>query len=114
MNKNSHLTLNSSGSWMEKLQHLHRLRQANLDKAKVWARVYLKDPALLVRAAAVEVLAESLLAEDIPLLKQQMVDERNYHKGRALFVVNQVQQILNKHELISLSSDVKSYQIKGE
>jgi|GEM_PF-4742061 hypothetical protein len=83
-------------SWQDKVQTLLRLRNESLTQAKILARVYVKDSALLVRFAAVEVLAESLLSEDLPLLKEQLKDERNYYKGRALLVVERVQQLLAK------------------
>lgn len=85
-------------SWDRKIFNLHQLRERQPIQAKKLARSLLDDPALLVRSVAVDVLLENPDDEDIELLKKQLNNPNNYHRGKELFIIHQIQYGLKKVE----------------
>ncbi len=75
-----------SQEWFMRNAGLVAMSSMPRDYALVWARRLSRDPALVVRTAAIQLLAEVGASDVEPLLWEQLYAAENFHQGQSLFV----------------------------
>lgn len=83
-----------SKEWYMRNAGLVGIEHLNPLEAKKAARKLLKDKALVVRSAAVQVLAKDFVTSDRGLLWEQLYDKKNFRKGQSLWIRSQVLAVL--------------------
>lgn len=85
--------------WFMRNAGLVGMQYVNEIEAKKSARKLLKDKALIVRSAAVDVLAKDCSSKDRELLWEQLHDKINFRKGQSLWIRSQIVKILSEGPL---------------
>lgn len=80
--------------WFMRNAALVSLQKIGLDHAVDPAKVLLKDKALVVRSAAVDVLAKKLTLENRQLLAQEMDQSYNFKKSKSLWIRPKIFEII--------------------
>ncbi|AGH96001.1 hypothetical protein [Pseudobdellovibrio exovorus] len=89
--------------WFMRNAALVALKKINQQEARQEARKLIKDKALVVRSAAVDILAEDLVAsDDRRLLMEELNQDYNFNKKSSLWIR---QQILEKLSDTATASD---------
>lgn len=90
----------NSNQWHWRSSALLQLQQKDSAKALKAARKLIKDPALVVRSYAAQILIDSNLNTDKKLLKSELFSDYNFNKGKSLFIRKQIINGLNRNDLI--------------
>lgn len=98
-----------SSEWYMRNASLVALAKVNLPEAQKQAKLLMHDPALVVRSAAVDVLAMELNEENKNLLFNELSKPYNFNKKNSLWIRK---QIIEKFFNVAASAD-KSYFIKS-
>ncbi len=98
-----------SSEWYMRNASLVALAKVNLPEAQKQAKLLMNDPALVVRSAAVDVLAMELSEENKNLLFNELSKPYNFNKKNSLWIRK---QIIEKFFNVAGSAD-KSYFIKS-
>ena len=80
--------------WFMRNAALVSLQKIGLDHAIDPAKVLLKDKALVVRSAAVDILAKKLTLENRQLLAQEMDQTYNFKKSKSLWIRPKIFEII--------------------
>lgn len=87
-----------SSQWFMRSAGLTALESLDMKKAKSWARYQLqKDPALMVRMKAFEVLAKEPDDKTLDLFWQKISSSDSYHHKKSLWIRNDLAVALSKH-----------------
>lgn len=90
----------SSNQWHWRSSALLQLQQKDALKAVKAARKLIKDPALVVRSYAAQVLIQSNTLNDRKILKAELFSDYNFNKGKSLFIRKQIINGLDRQEII--------------
>lgn len=93
----------NSNQWHWRSSALLQLQQKDNLKAIKAARKLIKDPALVVRSYAAQILIQSNAASDKKLLKTELFSDYNFNKGKSLFIRKQIINGLDRNELMQES-----------
>ena len=88
-----------SKEWFMRNAGLVGMQHVSEMEAKKSARKLLKDKALVVRSAAVDILAKDCGSADRGLLWEQMGDKLNFRKGQSLWIRPQIIKALSEGAL---------------
>lgn len=88
----------SSGHWYLRNAGMVAIVHADSSRAKHWALHLLKDPALVVRTAAVQALKKLNAVESKESLWQELYSAKNFKKGKSLWVRRHIVEALSKFE----------------
>ncbi len=88
------LSWTQSKEWLLRHGALMGLNKIDPERASEAARKLLKDPSLLVRSMAIEVVSRNLKMEHRRDLWQVLQDPKSYRKGQSLWIRSQVLSIL--------------------
>lgn len=89
-----------SNDWHNRASSLLHIYSKNKQLGIQHARLLLEDPALVVRSHAIEILAKSESIEDQALLKKELFESRNFHRGTGLFTRKQILALLPKETVL--------------
>ena len=88
----------SSGHWYLRNAGMVAIVHADRERAKQWAMHLLKDPALVVRTAAVQALKKLNAVESKESLWQELYSAKNFKKGKSLWVRRHIVEALSRFE----------------
>lgn len=74
-----------SEEWFMRGAALVAMQEVVPGKAQVWAQKLVKDPALVVRSSAVDIL-KMFPSNHAEIFWSQLKDRKNFHKGRSLWI----------------------------
>lgn len=83
-----------SPDWFVRNAVLIAIKEIDGATAVAWAKRLLDDKALVVRAAAVEILGEYRDLESVPVLWQKLYASENFKNGQSLFIRRRIVEIL--------------------
>lgn len=86
-----------NSAWFMRNAGLVAISQVDQQRAIQWAKRLISDSALLVRAAAVDVLAKSNKRESMDLLWSKLYAPENYRGKQSLFIRRQIAEKLLRH-----------------
>ena len=84
--------------WYMRNAALLAMVQLDQEKGMVWAKQLLNDKALVVRSAAVDVLAKNHDSQSAALLWQKLYAKENYKHGQSLFIRRRIVEALAQME----------------
>lgn len=88
----------SSGHWYLRNAGMVAIVHADSKRAKQWAMHLIKDPALVVRTAAVQALKKLNAVESKESLWQELYSAKNFKKGKSLWVRRHIVEALSEFE----------------
>ena len=88
----------SSGHWYLRNAGMVAIVHADTERAKHWALHLIKDPALVVRTAAVQALKKLNAVESKDSLWQELYSAKNFKKGKSLWVRRHIVEALSRFE----------------
>jgi HEAT repeat protein len=109
LNKDTLSTWTKSKEWFVRNAALVAISRHDPDRAQGLAIGMLKDQALVVRSAAVELLSSSPKNEVREYFWKAMSDPVNFRKGTSLWIRSQVMDILSQNPLEGEKQRFKSF-----